>query len=48
MPMSPHIALTQVNYSISLVIGNLQAVEAPMINITRSGLIPKQEQGKQQ
>lgn len=39
--------LPQVNYSISLVIGNIQAVEAPLINITRSGLIPKHEQGKQ-
>lgn len=43
-PHDPH--NPQVNYSISLVIGNIQAVEAPLINITRSGLIPRHEQGK--
>lgn len=37
---------TNVNYSISLSIGNVEAVEMPLINITRSGLMPRQEQGE--
>lgn len=36
----------QVNYSISLIISNRVAVSAPLINITRAGLVPKHEQGK--
>lgn len=41
-----NVLIIQVNYSISLVIGNIRAVDPPLINITRSGLIPRQEQGK--
>jgi len=41
-----NLGTTNVNYSISLVIGNIQAVERPLINITRSGLIPRHEQGE--
>lgn len=38
--------LSQVTYSISLALSNTAAVNPPIINITRNGLIPKHEQGK--
>lgn len=39
---------TKVTYSIQLRFTNYDAVNTPIINITRVGLIPKHEQGKQQ
>lgn len=36
--------LSQVSYAISLVISNMDVVKPPLINITRQGLIPRQEQ----
>lgn len=37
---------SQVNYSISLTISNIEAVKTPIINIKRIGLIPRNEEGK--
>lgn len=41
-----NLGTSNVSYSISLVITNIEAVDMPLINITRSGYIPRHEQGK--